>query len=304
MLQNVANLGADRLFQIAAMPPPSRSHSAAASHEENASKTVEDLRSPPVSHSSSTTLPTQSSLSEDQHNDPAVSGGLNNLESGVQSLELNEQRGREDSESSVEDRVNGLLQRETSFDDDQTHLSNSSTKPTSFDSKSMASVTTFAMDEKDSLRPDDSASVQAADEEESLSGPASGAPNSLTGSEAGARGFREPFREGSSQKIRGLMPSTVHRFPDGDIRVTGAIPPDSVSNNFILADSENFEAGKPLHGFPSEPDEKLLEAMSSPKDRLLLLQLEEKIRDFIQDSKCVTSSLFSSCRSHNLICFY
>jgi hypothetical protein len=149
----------------------------------------------------------------------------------------------------------------------------------------MASVTTFAMDEKDSLRPDDSASVQAADEEESLSGPASGAPNSLTGSEAGARGFRDPFREATSQKIRGLIPAAVQRFPDGDIRVTGAIPPDSVSNNFVVTNSDDFQAGKPLHGFPPDPDEKLLEAMNSPKDRLLLLQLEEKIQSFIQNSK-------------------
>ncbi|KAL1964294.1 hypothetical protein VTN77DRAFT_7114 [Rasamsonia byssochlamydoides] len=279
--------GANRLSfaKIAAMPPPSKLQPAAAPHDENHSRTADELKSPPVSHNESTALPSQPSSTDDQRNDAVVSETLDGLERGVQSLELSEQRGQEGSESSGEERVNGVLQRETSFDDDQTHLSNSSTKPTSFDSKSMASVTTFAMDEKDSLRPDDSASVQAADEEESLSGPASGAPNSLTGSEAGARGFREPFREGSSQKIRGLMPAAVHRFPDGDIRVTGAIPPDSVSNNFVVPNSENFQPGKPLHGFPTEPDEKLLEAMNSPKDRLLLLQLEEKIRNFIQNSK-------------------
>lgn len=269
------------------MPPPSKPQPAAAPHDENPSRTADDLKSPLVSRGSSTTPPSQSSSSDDQRNDAAASEVLNGLEMGVQSLELSEQQAREGSLSSGEGRVNGVLQRETSFDDDQTHLSNSSTKPTSFDSKSMASVTTFAMDEKDSLRPDDSASVQAADEEESLSGPASGAPNSLTGSEAGARGFRESFREGSSQKIRGIVPAAVHRFPDG------AIPPDSVSNNFVVPNSENFQTGKPLHGFPEEPDEKLLDAMGSPKDRLFLLQLEEKIRNFIQDSKCVAHTLFS-----------
>ncbi|KKA18644.1 hypothetical protein T310_7389 [Rasamsonia emersonii CBS 393.64] len=221
--------GANRLSfaKIAAMPPPSKPQPAAAPHDENPSRTADDLKIPPVSHSSSTTPPSQSSSSDDQRNDATVSEEFNGLERGVQSLELSEQQGREGSESSGEERVNGVLQRETSFDDDQTHLSNSSTKPTSFDSKSMASVTTFAMDEKDSLRPDD----------------------------------------------------------NGDIRVTGTIPPDSVSNNFVVPNSGNFQAGKPLHGFPEEPDEKLLEAMSSPKDRLLLLQLEEKIRNFIQDSK-------------------
>lgn len=268
------------------MPPPSNPHIDTASHEHNLSQASDDLKSPLVSHSSSTTLPSQAASIDNQEDAPAVSStimeGLNNR---VQGLVLSEQREREGSESSGDGRENGTLQREASFDDDRTHLSNSSTKPTSFDSKSMASVTTFAMDEKDSLRPDDSASVQAADEEESLSGPASGAPNSLTGSEAGARGFRDSFREANAQRIRGLMPPAVHRFPDGDIRVTGAIPPDSVSNNFVVANPDDFETAKPLHGFPSDPDEKLLEAMNSPKDRLLLLQLEEKIRNFIQDSK-------------------
>jgi hypothetical protein len=268
------------------MPPPSTPQLGTAPHEDIPSQSSDDLKSPPVSHSSSITLLSQPATIDDQGDAPPVSSATpEGLDSRVQGLILSEQRELEGSESSGDGRANGTLQREASFDDDQTHLSNSSTKPTSFDSKSMASVTTFAMDEKDSLRPDDSASVQAADEEESLSGPASGAPNSLTGSEAGARGFRDPFREANSQRIRGLMPPAVRRFPDGDIRVTGAIPPDSVSNNFVVANPDDFETAKPLHGFPSEPDDKLLEAMNSPKDRLLLLQLEEKIRNFIEDAK-------------------
>lgn len=52
------------------------------------------------------------------------------------------------------------------IEDERSHLSDSSTKPASFDTKSMASENTFGMDEKESLRPDDSASVQAADEDE------------------------------------------------------------------------------------------------------------------------------------------
>jgi hypothetical protein len=210
---------------------------------------------------------------------------VDDLDRAVRRLELTGKRELGDSESSADGRENGVLRRETCFEDDQTHLSNSSTKPTSFDSKSMASVTTFALDEKDSLRPDDSASVQAADEEESLSGPASGAPNSLTGSESGARGFRDQFRDGKSQRVCGPVSGAGPRFADGNLQMTGAIPPDSVANNFIMVNPDNFQGVRMLHVFPPEPDDKLLEAMNSPKDRLLLLQLEEKIRIFLQDSK-------------------
>jgi hypothetical protein len=141
----------------------------------------------------------------------------------------------------------------------------------------MASVTTFAMDEKDSLRPDDSASVQAIDEEESLSGHASGAPNSLTGSESGAR-FRDV------QRHRVPLHNVAPTFNDGPQGANGATMADSVANNFVVADPDAF-SGRAIHGFPSEPDEKLLEAMKSPKDRLLILQLEEKVRHFIENSK-------------------
>ncbi|KAI9877613.1 MAG: hypothetical protein M1823_007076, partial [Watsoniomyces obsoletus] len=64
--------------------------------------------------------------------------------------------------------TNGIKGAESadSIEDDQSHLSNSSTKQQSFETKSMASVTTFAMDEKESLRPDDSASVRAVDDDD------------------------------------------------------------------------------------------------------------------------------------------
>lgn len=217
--------------------------------------------------------------------DAPLDAYIQGIEDGVGRLSMTEKHDLEFSQSSGEVRGTGMLQREASFEDDQTHLSNSSTKPTSFDSKSMASVTTFAMDEKDSLRPDDSASVQAADEDDSLSGPASGAPNSLTGSEAGVRAYRDNIKDGILQRQRGVLPMPIQRYPDSDLGITGAIPPDSVANNFIVSNQPDFVPGKSLNGYALEPDEKLLEAMGSPKDRLFLLQLEEMIRDFIQDSK-------------------
>lgn len=207
---------------------------------------------------------------------------VEDLGRAVQDIDLALRKDREGSGSSIDGQDNGLLKRENSFEDDRTHLSNSSTKMTNFDSKSLASVTTFAMDEKDSVRPDDSASVQAIDEEESLSGPASGAPNSVTGSEAGGRAFRD----GNALRPRGILPVPGPIFNGANPRGQVAIPPDSVSNNFVVpANSSNLPDGQSLHGFPLEPDEKLLEAMKSPKDRLLILQLEEKIRHFIKDSR-------------------
>lgn len=214
--------------------------------------------------------------------DPCV----DDLGRAVQDIDITLQKDRIGSTLSLEGQENGLLKRENSFDDDRTHLSNSSTKMTNFDSKSLASVTTFAMDEKDSVRPDDSASVQAIDDEESLSGPASGAPNSVTGSEAGGRGFRDQFRDGSALRPRGILPVPGPLFNGTSQRGVVAIPPDSVSNNFVVpANTGSLSGGSDLHGLPKDPDEKLLEAMKSPKDRLLILQLEEKIRDFIKDSE-------------------
>lgn len=286
------------------MPPPSKSQPSVAPHEKNSPQLGDAVTTPPESQSSSTTLPSQLAPNDVQQKDNPTDREIDGLGRDVQGLDLTERKDRDDSESSEDVQENGALKRETSFEDDRTHLSNSSTKPTSFDSKSMASVTTFAMDEKDSLRPDDSASVQAADEEESLSGPASGAPNSLTGSESGARGFRD-----HSQRTRGALQSTGPGFNDGGLQISGAIPPDSVSNNFVMPNPETFQGGRTLHGFPLEPDEKLLEAMNSPKDRLLILQLEEKIRAFIQDSKEQTldlppSNAFGRLLAHKLGDYY
>jgi hypothetical protein len=179
--------------------------------------------------------------------------------------------------------ADGILKNEGSLEDDQTQLSNSSTKPTSFDSKSMASVTTFAMDEKDSLRPDDSASVKAAEEEESFSGPASAAPSSRVGSEAGVRPFRDQLREISVQRNATAIATGISRFNDSSIQIPPGIPGQTMPPS--IPGPESFQNNGNSLGFPSQPDEKLLEAMNTPKDRLFLLQLEQKIIAFIKESK-------------------
>jgi hypothetical protein len=216
---------------------------------------------------------------------PLAGPSGNDLARAVQGLDISPQKDRQGSGSSIDGQENGLLKRENSFDDDRTHLSTSSTKMTNFDSKSLASVTTFAMDEKDSVRPDDSASVQAIDEEESLSGAASGAPNSVTGSEAGGRVFRDHFRDNIALRPRGILPTPVPGFNDSNPQGAVVIPPDSVANNFVVpVNPDDLQSSQSLHSFPLHPDEKLITAMENPKDRLMVLTIEEKVRAFIQYS--------------------
>jgi len=61
------------------------------------------------------------------------------------------------------------------------------TKPPSLDGKSITSGTTFALDEKESLRPDDSASVKAAEDDDTFSGRGSIVAGSRIGSEAAGK---------------------------------------------------------------------------------------------------------------------
>ena len=66
-------------------------------------------------------------------------------------------------------------------------LSDLGTKPPSLDGKSITSGTTFALDEKESLRPDDSASVKAAEDDDTFSGRGSIVAGSRIGSEAAGK---------------------------------------------------------------------------------------------------------------------
>ena len=186
---------------------------------------------------------------------------------------------------------NGSLKVDGAVEDDQMQLSNPSTKPASLDGKSVASGTTFALDEKESLRPDDSASVKAAEEEESFSGPASGAPSSRVGSEAGSRAFRDQFYEISERMVVPLQRgAVVNRFGVPGIKEEEA--PGAATSSISIAPDPLISTDAPFvgaaipYGFaPEGPDEKLLEALESPKDRLFLLKLEQDVISFVRDSK-------------------
>jgi hypothetical protein len=181
-------------------------------------------------------------------------------------------------------------------EEDRSHLSSSSTKPatSSSDTKSMASENTFAMDEKESLRPDDSASVQAVDEDEPFFVPPTPArPDPQIPPYGGNSGLRRLLPDGAvavghaTRRFPMTIMSNPPRF--GDIMPN--VPPEFLPTE--TADPP-FPANEPgadsLQQYPAgsiPPDEKLLEAMGTPKDRLLLLQLEEKFLAFIAQSKYV-----------------
>lgn len=158
------------------------------------------------------------------------------------------------------------------------------TKPPSLDGKSITSGTTFALDEKESLRPDDSASVKAAEDDDTFSGRGSIVAGSRIGSEAAARAYRAQLYEVSDR--RNMQPMQERQNP-------GAITPQSGSSEQQAVDDVK---SKPLAGptgvpdafnlfYRQTPDEKLLEALDSPKDRIFLLRLEQDVIEFVKDSK-------------------
>ncbi len=188
---------------------------------------------------------------------------------------------------SITNGQNGTRGGTDSTEDDESQLSRSSTKGPGFDTKSMASVTTFAMDEKESLRPDDSASVQAGDEEENHSPSASGITNSQRSSDVGGAPVRMQFRDGYNFTSRRPLMGTLLNPPRfGDFPLPSSDETDQAPMEVRRPEMAASGPTPPqAHILSVAPDEKLLDAMGTPKDRLLLLQLEEKIVAFITQSQ-------------------
>lgn len=164
----------------------------------------------------------------------------------------------------------------------QVSSSSGSGKPPSTDGKSVTSGTTYALDEKESLRPDDSASVKATEDEDVFSPPGSGVPGSHVGSEDEVRAFRDQLRE-----ISCMDPPGQSNAPPDFARNGSAphgvlyVPPQGSGVGTIP--TRDFPGTGPGVDFP--PDPKLLEALDSPKDRIMVLKLEQDIVDFVKDAK-------------------
>jgi hypothetical protein len=176
-------------------------------------------------------------------------------------------------------------------EDGSTQLSSSdgSGKPPSIDGKSVASATTFALDEKESLRPDDSASLRAVEEEDVASPPDSVIADSRHGSDNGAaRAFRDQLHEiavMNPQAHRGVPPGRFPTLPNGP----QTLYDPNQSLNGTMPMSQPLANGMPLlngaPNMPAIPDEKLLEALRSPRDRLFVVKIEQDFIDFIKDSR-------------------
>jgi len=158
--------------------------------------------------------------------------------------------------------------------------SQSSTIPSSNDTKSVASATTYTLDEKESLRPDDSASVKAGDDED---GRASTQAGSRIGSDSGARAFSDQLRE-----ISQMGPQSRQAPPVPRISSAVQTPAGVLYSPSPLAGPTSFPGLTSLDvpdevalSFP--PDEKLLAALNSVRDRVWVLKLEQDITDFVKD---------------------
>ncbi|KAI1806808.1 hypothetical protein F4811DRAFT_103672 [Daldinia bambusicola] len=157
------------------------------------------------------------------------------------------------------------------------------TKAPSIDGKSITSGTTFALDEKESLRPDDSASVKAsAEDDESFSIRGSLIANSRIGSEV-ARIHRLRIGDMPERRIVQILPELQDKgISTPQSGVSSQQPPAEQPQTLGIVNGSS-DAFTSTYG--QNPDEKLLEAMQSPKDRIFLLRLEQEVINFVQSSK-------------------
>lgn len=180
-----------------------------------------------------------------------------------------------------------VISRESGASDDSQRADSSSepgTKPPSLDGKSITSGTTFALDEKESLRPDDSASVQAAaEDDDTFSIRGSHFAGSRVGSDLAtrARGIqlgdmpdRRLIQAASGSSGQGIL-TPQSTSSEQQSRSGAEMPP--------LAMGQDPDALNLI--YRHAPDDKLIEAMGTMKDRLYLLRLEKELINFVENSK-------------------
>jgi hypothetical protein len=197
-----------------------------------------------------------------------------------------------DTKQDVPERPRSIaLVKISAAEDSSTQLSSSdgSGKPPSIDGKSVASATTFALDEKESLRPDDSASLRAVEEEDVTSPPESVVADSRQGSDNGAaRAFRDQLHEiavMNPQSQRGVPPGRFPNLPTGPHMLYD--PNQSLNGGRPMSQpvGNSMPSMSGVPNLPSAPDEKLIEALQSPRDRLFVVKIEQDFIDFIKDSR-------------------
>lgn len=171
-----------------------------------------------------------------------------------------------------------------SYEEDQSQLSSSSmNKPHSFDTKSLTSVTTFAMDDKESIRPDDSASVRAVDDDHphpALSRHSSFQHDVDNHVYRGPRSFPPVIIPGRRFPTM-LNPPRFGNLPVSPVMETQDVQMPRPATPVLSIE----DAREPVTIVQLDPDEKLLDALTSTKDRLALLQLEERVLQFLRSDR-------------------
>lgn len=192
-----------------------------------------------------------------------------------------------DGRCSIPEHQKSNLSKESGSDESQKCDSSSElgTKPQSLDGKSITSGTTFALDEKESLRPDDSASVKAAaEDDDTFSIRGSLVAGSRMSSDVALRTRAALSGDLADRRaVQIAMAASPH----------GILTPPSASSDRVPALSAATALS--ADGSPDvlnviyrqAPDEKLLDALATPRDRYFLLRLEKDVIDFVQDSKYV-----------------
>jgi len=191
------------------------------------------------------------------------------------------------------DQLNVLLKAVALRENESHSSSDASLRKESPDAKSVASRTTLTLDEKESVQPDDSASMQAALEDDLLSISGSGVAVSSRESDPNIRAFREQLHEIDQTASAGPIPlgmPACARTPLIGLSGVG----NSFSMPLAVLNAPNLPTASQM--IPSQlrtslpelvvpPDDKLLEALASPKDRLFVLKIEQDMIDFVKDSK-------------------
>lgn len=187
---------------------------------------------------------------------------------------------------------------EVTYSDDKSNSASNSVggglRKENSDTKSVTSRTTLTLDEKDSLRPDDSASMQAAIEEDIPSPPSSVVAESKEEPDPDAQAFRDQLRQISLTGDPGVIMPHAQRPVGLGAAVeqrTGVLAFQAAAPEADFVPIHQPEIIRPRvtdsQMWIVPADEKLLEALASPKDRLFVLKVEQDLIDFIKDPKYV-----------------
>lgn len=183
-------------------------------------------------------------------------------------------------------------------EDNSTQVSSSSGsfKPPSDNGKSTYSLNNLSLDEQESIRPDDSASLRAVEEEEMASPPGSLPAGSRQGSDhgagafLGAGAFQDQFHHISAMNpqtqahravangraLNPLQSAYQHMFDPN--QVASGPGPAAQPISTVMPKIEGFD------GSLTVADQPLVAALQNPRDRLFVVRLEQLFAGFINDS--------------------